>query len=151
MIFEDSFRDLLISFNLTERRVFLIRAPQRPAEQMKIPYMIFFPVGPSPLHGIRGPLNVLDRTYQVSIFDESQSRALAIADALRIRLDGYKGAYGGVCFGGVFFRAQTFSYGPDTRLFQIITEFRILFRFMDTVTHHVAVTTAVKTAVITGA
>lgn len=149
MIFEDTFRDLLISFNLVDRRVFLIRGPQKPAAQMRIPYVIFFHVGPSPLHGIRGPLNVLDRTYQISIFDESQSKALAIADALRIRLDGFKGGYGGVCFGGIFYRAQTFSYEADTRLFQIITEFRVVFRFMDTVTHHKP--TAVTTAVITGA
>src|SRR5262245_59248868 len=108
---------------------------------MVTPYMVFFHVGPSPMHTMRAPLNVLDRTYQVSIFHERQSMALSIADALRHRLDGYKGGYQGICFGGVFYRAQTSGYDVGTKLFQIVTEWRVVFRFMD-------VTKGVKVAII---
>jgi hypothetical protein len=127
VIFEDVLRDLLISINVVGSRVFLMRAPQVPAGQQKIPYIVFFEVGPSPMHDLRAALDVLDRTYQVSIFDTSQSRAIAISETLRTSLDGNRGQYEGVLFDGIFYRARTAAYENETKLFHIIQEYRILF------------------------
>ena len=130
MIFEDVFRAMLIQLNLTDKRVWLLRAPQKPTVKPMVPYMIFFPVGPIPLHSITAPLDVLQREYQVTIFDTSQSRGLAIADSLRTRLDGMRGDYMGIHFGAIFFKFQTSGYEPDTELFSIVVTFEILFQYL---------------------
>lgn len=128
-IFEDVFRDLLISTNLCDSRVFLIRAPQVPAPQMTTPYMVFQNVGPMPLHTMLGPLDVIMREYQISIYDKSQSFALGIADALRGKIDGYRGPFEGISFDAIFYKAQTSSWQFDTELCVVIISFEILFRY----------------------
>lgn len=131
VIFEQVFRDLLIQTNLVANRAFFLRAPQVPAEQQKTPYMVFFHVGPEPLHAHSGPLGLLQRTYQVSIFDVGQTRAIAIADSLRGALDGYRGEYEGVLFGLIAYRNQTSEHEQLTKLFHVVQEYRILYRLTD--------------------
>jgi hypothetical protein len=126
-IFEQTLRKLLSQSNLVGNRVFLLRAPQSPNTSLTLPYIVFFHVAPVPHHTHRGPLKQLQRVYQVSIFDESQSRALAIADSLRAWLDTYHGLYDGVNFGSTFYLTQTSTYEADTRLFQVIQEYQIIF------------------------
>jgi hypothetical protein len=125
MIFEDILRDLLVGFNLVGNRVFLMRAPQVPASQAQTPYLVFTPVGPEPLHAHSGPIALVREEYQFTFFDPSQSRALMLAASLRARLDGLRGDFEGVTFGGVFYRAKTTAYEDDTKLFQAITSYFI--------------------------
>ena len=142
-IVENTLRRLLIQANVGfEKRVFLMFAPQVPAPQQKWPYCVFFHVAPNPLHDHGGPLDLLIREYQVSIFDPSQSKALAIADSLRNYLDGYRGTFEDTDFGGIFYMTQTGSREPDTELFHIVQEYRIQFKYLPIT----AVTTAVTTA-----
>lgn len=131
VIFEDVLRALLVETDVADSRVFLMRAPQVPADKQRTPYLIFFAVGPAPQHTQTGPVAVLDREYQVSIFDPSQSRAIAIADSLRAKLDGVRGDYAGIRFGGIFYRSQSATFEPLTQLFHVIVTFRILFQFLD--------------------
>src|SRR5215471_18676030 len=96
VIFEQTLRELLIATNLCATRVFLHRAPQVPADKATSPYMVFFPVAPVDPLGLdthSGPSRLIERLYQVSIFDPSQSKALAVADSLRMKLDGISGPY----------------------------------------------------------
>jgi len=132
MIFEDVLRDLIVSFNLVDKRVFLSRAPQVPASQAVAPYLVFFPVGAQPMHAHSGPLDLVQTEYQFSFFDSSQSRALALRYALRARLDGLRGEYEGVSFGGVFYRADTMAYEDDTRLYQAISSYLVQYRVTGT-------------------
>jgi hypothetical protein len=131
VIIEDVLRQLLIATDVAATRVFVMRAPQKPAEQMKTPYIVFFQVGPSPMHSQTGPLDLLDREYQVSIFDPSQSRALGIADELRRQLDGLRGDYMGLRFGAIFFRVQTSAFEATPEIVQVVTAFRVLFTVLD--------------------
>ncbi len=131
MIFEDVLRAMLISLNLTDSRVWLVRAPQKPTVKPMVPYMIFLHVGPIPLHSIRAPLDVLQREYQITIFDTSQSRAIAIADSVRTRLDGWSGDYMGIHFGAILFKFQTSGYEPETELFSVVISFEILFQGLE--------------------
>ena len=134
IIFEQTLRDLLIQANLVDNRVFLMRAPQKPADQQKTPYIVFFhvaPVDPIGLKTMTGPLDQQDRLYQVSIFDNSQSRALAIADSLRMYLDTFHGDYENVRIGHSFYMTQTWAWEPDTLLYQVIQEYRIMFRYLN--------------------
>jgi hypothetical protein len=131
VIFEQVLRDLIVAASLFENRVFLLRAPQVPAEQQKVPYAVFFPTGPLPLQSHQGPLGLLERDYKVAIFDPSQTKALALGDSLRMFLDGLRGDYEGVRFGAIFFRTLTWEYEIATTLFHITCEFRILFRLVN--------------------
>jgi hypothetical protein len=130
-IFEDVFRQMLVDCDVVGTRVFLMRAPQVPAEQQRTPYLVYFHVGPSPLHSITKPLAVLDREYQVSVFDSSQSRAIGIADSLRAKLDGVRGDYLGIRFGAILYRSQTSAFESGPEIFQVVVNFQILFQFLD--------------------
>jgi hypothetical protein len=130
-IFEQTLRDVLIQANVTDDRVFLIRAPQVPAPQQRFPYMVFFHIAPTPHYEQQGPLSVMDREYQISIFDQSQSRALAIGDTLRAYLEGFRGDFEDSRFYAFFHRTQTQAWEPDTQLYQIIQEYRILYAVLD--------------------
>ena len=90
-LFEQTLRDLLIQANVVSSRVFLARAPQKPAAQMTYPYIVFFHLAPNPHYMQSGPLETLDREYQIGVFDQSQSTALAIADTLREYLEAFRG------------------------------------------------------------
>jgi hypothetical protein len=133
IIFEQTLRQLLTDTNLVGTRVFLVRAPQVPASQAVNPYIVFFPVGPIDPQASetqRGPIDQITRLYQISIFDNSQTRALAIADSLRQYLDGYSGNYENVHIGHIFHVTQTVTWETDTRLYQVIAEYRIMFRWL---------------------
>lgn len=131
VIVEQVIRDLLIRTNLVGTRVFLIRAPQTPAAQQTTPFIIFFHVAPLPYGSHDGPLSLLQRDYQISIFDDSQTRALAIGDSIRAALDGFRQPFEGVEFGGVFYRTQTHGYETETKLHAVIQEYRITYRLRD--------------------
>jgi hypothetical protein len=134
VIFEQTLRDLLIHTNLVGTRVFLMRGPQVPADQQHIPYIVFFMVGPVDPLGLttqHGPLDQIDRLYQVSIFDNSQSRALAIADSLRMFLHSLSGDFENVHIGHSFYMTQTWAWEPVTLLYQVIQEYRIMFRYLN--------------------
>jgi hypothetical protein len=150
-IFEQTLRDVLIAANLTAKRVYLIRAPQvGPAgarygksyydkatyddDASLIPYMLFFHLAPVPHYYQSGPIQTLDREYQISIFHTSQSTALAMADTLREYLDSFRGDYENVRFFWFQLRNQTHQYETDTKLFQIVQEWRIMFAMMDALT-----------------
>jgi len=144
-IFEQTLRDILVASNLTSNRVFLIRAPQVPAPQAVTPYMVFFGLGPNPHYGHDGPLETLDREYQISLFDLSQSTALAMAETLRDYLEHTRGDYQQVRLSAFFHRAQTQQYETDTKLFQIVQEWRILYALLDTTRSSFAVPTRSNT------
>lgn len=129
-IFENTFRNLLIAANLVSTRVFLLRAPQAPAPKATTPYIVFFPTGPTPLHAHSGPARIRFGSYQVSIFDPSQQKALAIADSMREYLDGWKGIFETYDFGAIFFRTQTQTWETDTQLTHVIQEFEIEFKLL---------------------
>ena len=131
IIFENVFRQMLIDTNLTEKRVFLSRAPQKPSPPVKTPYMVYFHVGPEPIHVMEGLLTPLIRVYQVSIFDPSQSRAIAIADTLRDMLVYWRGVYQDALIHGIFYENETSAYEIDTEIHQKIIEFRIIYRWLN--------------------
>ena len=141
IIFENTFRDLMVAANVVGSRVFFARAPQKPAEQMSSPYIVFFMVAPITHPTMGGPLTLMNRHYQVDIYDTMQTRVTGIADTLRAYLDGYKGVFENVDFGSIWNVNQTWTYEPDTRLFRALQEYEVMYRLIDAPT---AVTTAAQ-------
>jgi hypothetical protein len=114
--------------------VFLMRAPQKPTAALQTPYVVFFHVAPWNPVGLvtqRGALDWLERDYQISVFDNSQTRALAIADSYRMYLNTLHGDFQNVSIGHSFYVSQTSGWEPDTQLHQVISEFRIMFRYLN--------------------
>ena len=133
IIFEQTLRDLIARSNLVADRVFLMRAPQVPQPKMTTPYVVFFMVGPVNPTGLvtqHGPLDQIERDYQISIFDTSQSRAIAIADSLRMFMHTLHGDFENVRIGHAFYMTQTWAYESDTLLYQVIQEYRMMFRYL---------------------
>jgi len=139
IIFEQTFRDLLIQTNLVDTRVFLMRAPQRIGSQnlqtpFTVPYIVFFLVGPVDPLGVsttmHGPTTLIEGLYQVSVFDTSQSRALAIGDSLRMYLHTLSGDFENVHIGRIFYMTQTWAWEPDTLLYQVIQEYRVMYKYL---------------------
>lgn len=147
VIFEQSLRDLLVSFNLVGPRVYLVRAPQVPTIAQMIPYVVFFPIGPLPHVTQTGPLSLIQRDYQLSIFDTSQSRALAIADSFRKRLDTFRGTVNNYEIASCFYSLQTWNWEQENEYVQVIQEYRVMFRNLAHPEPYTAVKTAVQTAV----
>jgi hypothetical protein len=149
VIFEQTFRDLLIQTNLVADRVFLMRAPQVPNTKATIPYIVFFmvaPVAPILLKTQTGPLDQVERLYQVSVFDTSQSRALAIGDSLRMYLDTLSGDFENVHIGHAFYMTQTWAWESDTLLYQVIQEYQVMFNYLNPAPPPVTPTTARRLA-----
>jgi hypothetical protein len=127
-VFEDTLRAILAGTKLFGERVYLMRAPQQPPT-IAVPYAVFFMVAPYPHPRMTGPLGMLERDYQISIFDRSQSNALGVADILRARLDTLHGVVGSMRIDSTFYQTQTWGYEDDTGLYQIVQEYR--FQFTD--------------------
>jgi hypothetical protein len=135
IIFEQTLRDLLIQTNLVADRVFLMRAPQVPNQKTQTPYVVFFMVAPVNPLGLKthiGPIDQVERLYQISIFDSSQSRALAIGDSLRVYLDTLNGDFENVHIGHSFYMTQTWAWESDTLIYQVIQEYQIMFNYLPT-------------------
>ena len=143
IIFEQTLRDLLIQANVVGNAVFLARAPQKPAPQLQTPYIVFFHLAPNPHYTHGGPLQTLDRDYQIGIFHPSQTTALAIGETLRAYLEGTRGDYENARLYAFFHKTQTIQYEFDTQLFHVVQEYRILFALLDETRNQPAITTAV--------
>lgn len=129
-IVENVIRDLVTATNVVADRVSLLHGPQVPQPKLVVPYITISPVGVYPKPTMEGPLQLIDREYQFSIFDSSQSRGLAIGDTVRQAFDGARGDYELVRFGACFNTLQTWGYESDTKLFQIIQQYRFLYRLL---------------------
>jgi hypothetical protein len=108
-------------------------ASQKPST----PYLVFVQIAPRPLHSHQGPPTpgILQRTYQFSVFDPSQSSSIANADSLRVLLDGFSGTMA-VAAGpsaqtfsvkACLFVGQKYMFDPDARIHMQALDFFIQF------------------------
>ena len=147
-IFEQALRAFLINVNVTGSRVFLMQAPQNPAPQAALPFLVFFPIAAFPYHSHLGPLQVVEREYQISIFDKSQSTALAIADTIRGALDGFQGdVLAPWRIDAALYQTQTWLREEQTQIFHVVQDYRIQFRQLVPLVKQSALPTAVQPAV----
>lgn len=132
--FEEALRYFITSAALAVgSNVFSAFSQQRPTT----PYLVFVQIGPRPLHAHNGPPSpgILQRIYQFSIFDPSQSSSISIADALRVLLDGYRGVMAisadpsaqQYSVQGCLFQSQKYLFDTDARVHMQALDFFIQF------------------------
>ncbi len=135
--FEEALRYFLTSNSslspLLGSNVFSAFAQQRPTT----PYLVFVQIGPRPLHSHQGPPSpgILQRTYQFSTFNPSQSGGILVADTLRIALDGFSGimpvsadpSAQQYSVRAVLFQSQKYMFDLDTQLHMQAQDFFIQF------------------------
>lgn len=127
MTIEEAIRSYLTSspYPLTVgARVYSHRAPQTPTQ----PYLVFYRVSPEPIHSQSGPSQLMQRTYQFSIYSSSQAAALSIGDALRTLLNGYSGMMGDVLVSSVLWRTDRMLWEDDTKLHHNAIDMRFQYR-----------------------
>lgn len=105
-------------------RVYNHQAPQVPV----LPYVVLFNISPEPMHTHSGPVLLIARTYQFSIFSGSQSQAITLADDLRVLLDGFKGTMGSVGIQSMLYQSQRYNFESDTRLHHISLDFKVIYK-----------------------
>lgn len=147
-IFEQTLREVIASVNLVANRVYLMRSPQVASSQVIVPYVVFTPVGAITYDSQSGPSQLIQRDYQLSIFDTSQSRALAIADSYRIRLGGLPAGLvvDPYQINSCFFITQSSGWENEDEYFQVIQQYRIMHRNLARPTPYTAPLTAVNPA-----
>lgn len=132
--FEEALRYFLTSAALgVGSNVFSAFSQQRPTT----PYLVFVQIGPRPLHAHSGPPSpgMLQRIYQFSWFDPSQSSSIAGADALRLLLDGYRGSMAvsadpsaqQYSVQACLFQSQKYMWDADARIHMQALDFFIQF------------------------
>ncbi len=132
--FEEALRYFITSASLAVgSNVLSAYAQQRPST----PYLVFVQIGPRPLHAHNGPPSpgILQRTYQFSWFDPSQSSSIAGADSLRILLDGYRGIMAvsadpsaqQYSVQGCLFQSQKYMFDLDSQVHMQALDFFIQF------------------------
>jgi hypothetical protein len=130
-IIEDVIRELVAALELPfASRIFLMRAPQAPAPSPAVPYCVMIPAGTNPIHGTHARSYLMNRVFQFSIYDSSQTRALWVSETLRLKIDALRGHFGGVNFGAILLRAQT-AAAPEiaTGLFHVISDYEFIYSF----------------------
>jgi hypothetical protein len=115
-----------VQAGLGTTRVYSHRAPQVLPDPVKDPYIVFYRVSPTPQHTHLGPSPGIEREFQFSVFHESQSTTIAVADQLRRLLDGYRGLMGDVRVHAVYWAFDVYAFNDMTtpQLHQISTDFR---------------------------
>jgi hypothetical protein len=135
--FEEALRYFLTSNSslspLLGSNVFSAFSQQRPAT----PYLVFVQIGPRPLHSHQGPPSpgILQRLYQFSIFDPSQSDSILVADTLRLALDGFSGSMAvsadpsaqQYSVKACLFQSQKYMFDADSRVHMQALDFFIQF------------------------
>ena len=119
---DEALRSDLANAGLTfGARVYFHRAPERPTEA----YVTFQLIDVDPLETQSGASSLRRRLYQFSAFSPKQSTALACADEIRARYDGYRGTIAGVDVRAIHMTGQRMFYEDDTKLFNAQVDLRI--------------------------
>jgi len=118
--FEEALRNELNGSGIPMAGGFLstysVQAPQ-------LPYTNFNDVTQRPVYGMSGAANLIQRTYQLSIFSASQSQGIYLADQMRKFWQGFRGVMTDPTPSGrsytvasVMYQGQHYAYEADTRL-----------------------------------
>jgi hypothetical protein len=126
--FEEALRNELNNSGIGMAGGFLstysVQAPQ-------YPYCIFTDVTQRPVYGHQGAANLIQRTYQLSVFGISQSQVIYLVDQLRKFFQGFRGTMTDPTPSGrsytvasVMYQGQHYAYEADTRLHMFAADFK---------------------------
>lgn len=131
MTVEDGIKSFLMASPYpiaVENRVFSHKAPQASGQSVAEPYLVIYRISPTPRHVHAGPVPVIERLFQFSIFGRSQSAVLECADALRRLMDGYRGPMGSYDVSGVFWSGERMLLNETSGMHQAACDYRIHYR-----------------------
>lgn len=89
------------------------------------PCIIYGRVAAEHFHCMEGSSGLVAETYQIDIFATSKSSAEAIAEQVRLALQGYRGTSAGVAVNGVLLTDTRDDYSDVARLFNVSHDFKI--------------------------
>jgi hypothetical protein len=79
------------------------------------------------VHGTAGRLNLNGSRIQIDAYARSVDEASELADAIRDRIDGYRGAVGSTRFKGVFLANESDLFDPDVKMHRVSRDYFVWF------------------------
>jgi hypothetical protein len=100
------------------------RAPERPPGD---PYGVIweFASDQANVHG--GVPGIKQRSIRVYVFSTKQDQSIAVADAVRVLLDGFKGTMGAIVVKAIFYRDQEYNFAEVAKLHESCVQYDLLF------------------------
>ncbi len=102
-------------------RLYPLRLPQQP----NVPCISYAVIASARFHAWTGPLELVRTRVQFDAWATNYSEVVAVADALRLRLDGYKGPAGAGEIQGAFFDSERDLFEQDAELYRRSMDYRI--------------------------
>lgn len=79
------------------------------------------------VHGTGGRLNLNGPRVQIDAYARDADVAAELADAIRDRIDGHRGAQGSVRFKGIFLANERDLFDPDVRMHRVSRDYFVWF------------------------
>lgn len=79
------------------------------------------------VHGTSGRLNLNGPRIQIDAYARDADEATELADAIRDRIDGHRGATGSVRFKGIFFANERDMFDPDVKMHRVSRNYFVWF------------------------
>lgn len=114
--------DASIADVVNSERIYPINLPQGITET-SVRYALVS--GNRPFSSPSGPLELSAPRVQIDTFAPTYAEAIALAELIRKRIDGYKGAMGSVTVQGTFFANERDGYEPESKLYFVSRDYFI--------------------------
>lgn len=128
MSIETALRRLLIRdgevYALVAERVYLLRLPQKPV----YPAIVYWRVNTGQEMAHDGPVDLAMTRFQFDMYGETFAAVQAVAEAVRVGLNGYQGTVDEVQVWGVFFQNEMNDWGDLTGSWRITQDYMVMWR-----------------------
>lgn len=106
---------------LVATRIYPSILPQSPT----LPAITYSTVSASRQNTMDGPDGLPSKRIQIDAWSSSFAQAAALSNAIRVRIDGYRGAMGGSTIKGVFADTERQLYDSEPKLHRMSSDFII--------------------------
>lgn len=104
-----------------EARVYPVKAPQHPT----LPFLIYTKISAPRLYHLAGQTRLVRARFQVDCWAETYAGAVALAEAVRGLLSGFRGTVAGVVIGAVYLDNETDFWGDETEGYRRSLDFLV--------------------------
>jgi len=119
---EKAIRSILIADTAVKAittRCYPGKIPQNP----EYPLIVYYKVTGNRDHHLQGPSGLAHPRFQVEAWATTYDAAKALANAIRVALDGYKGTVGAVAIGSILMEAERDTYEDVVSCHRVIMDF----------------------------
>lgn len=106
---------------LVENRLYPLTIEQK----AELPALTYQRISGPRVRSLKGPSKLAHPRFQIDCWGSTYGSAKTVAQAVRQRLDGYRGLMGSTSVGEVILESDTDDFEPDTGLYRVSMDFII--------------------------